>query len=75
MVRRRLLLFVMTAPPQRAALRDSVLEEIPKERVDSSRGRRDPRVVKRKMSSYPLKRSQPPLAPIPDIAEHIRILK
>ena len=29
----------MTAPSQRAALRESVLEEILEERVDSSRGR------------------------------------
>ena len=74
-VRRRLPLFVMTAPSQRAALRESVLEEILEERVDSSRGRRNPRAVKRKMSSYPLKRSQPQLPSIPDIAEHIRIVK
>ena len=74
-VRRRLPLFVMTAPSQRAALRESVLEEILEERVDSSRGRRNPRAVKRKMSSYPLKRSQPRLPSIPDIAEHIRIVK
>ena len=73
-VRRRLPLFVMTAPSQRAARRESVLEEILEERVDSSRGRRNLRAVKRKMSSYPLKRSQPCLAPILDIAKHIRIL-
>ena len=74
-VRLRLPPFVMTAPSQRAALRESVLEEILGEPVDSSRGRRNSRAVKRKMSSYPLKRSQPQLPPIPDIAEHIRIVK
>ena len=74
-VRRRLALFVMTPPSQRAALHESVLQEILEERVDSSGGRRNPRAVTHTMSSYPLKRSQPCLAPIPDIADHIRILK
>ena len=37
--------------------------------------RRNRRGVKRKMSSYPLGPHGPPLAPIPDLQEHIRILK
>ena len=59
--RRRLLLFVMTAPSRRATLRESMLEEALEDRVDSSRVRRSLRAVKRKMSSYPLDRSYPRL--------------
>ncbi len=44
-------------------------------RVAARRGRRNRRGVKRKMSSFPLRANGPPLAPIPDIREHIRILK
>ena len=58
----------------RKLMHEAALEEILKERVKSSRGRRNQRAVKRKMSSYPLKRDQPPLPPIPDIEEHVRIL-
>ena len=36
---------------------DAVLDEILEERVVSSRGRRNPRGVKRKMSNFPLRRS------------------
>ena len=52
-----------------------MLEEILDERVVSSRGRRHPRGVKRKMSNFPLRRNQPTLAPIQDIQEHVRIIK
>jgi hypothetical protein len=51
-----------------------VLEEILEERVVSSRGRRNPRGVKRKMSGYPLRRNQPISPPIQDIEKHIRSL-
>ena len=51
-----------------------LLAEVLEERVESSRGRRNQRAVKRKMSSYPLKRDQPSLPPIPDIEKHIKIL-
>lgn len=37
-------------------LQQQVLEEILEERVESSRGRRNPRGVRQKMSSYKLKR-------------------
>ena len=54
---------------------DSVLGEILQERVASSRGRRKPRGVKRKMSGFPLRpRHAKPLPPI-DIREAIRIVK
>jgi hypothetical protein len=42
-------------PPARLALHEAVLNEILEERVVSSRGRRVPRGVKRKMSNYPLR--------------------
>src|SRR3954451_16223184 len=50
-------------PPARAALREAVLAEILEERVASSRGRRVPRGVKRKMSGYQLR----PRAPRPTV--------
>jgi hypothetical protein len=52
-----------------------VLDEILQERVASSRGRRNPRGVKRKMSNFPLRpRHAKPLKPI-DIEKVIRIIK
>ena len=52
-----------------------MLEEIPQERVVSSRSRRNPRGVKRKMSNFPLRpRGIKPVPPInPDTA--VKILK
>ncbi len=52
-----------------------MLEEILEERVVSSRGRRNPRAVKRKMSSFPVRRNQPISPPIQDIEKRIRIVK
>jgi hypothetical protein len=52
-----------------------VLEEILQERVVSSRGRRNPRGVKRKMSNFPLRpRHTEPLKSI-NIEKTIRIIK
>jgi hypothetical protein len=52
-----------------------VLEEILQERVVSSRGRRNPRGVKRKMSNFPLRpRHTKPLQSI-NIEKAIRIIK
>ena len=48
-----------------------LLEEILEERVVSSRGRRNPRAVKRKMSGG----NQPNSPPIQDIEQRIRIIK
>ena len=58
-------------PRRRKAFHESVLDE----RVAARRGHRNRRGVKRKMSSYPLGPNGPPLAPIPDLQEYIRILK
>jgi Transposase DDE domain len=69
---RGLMLFL---PPQRKAFHKSVLEEILQERVGSRRNRRNPRGVKRKMTSFPLRpRHVKPLPPI-DIRKVIRIVK
>jgi hypothetical protein len=52
-----------------------VLEEILQERVVSSRPRRNPRSVKRKMSNFPLRpRHSKPLSAI-NIKKAIRIIK
>jgi hypothetical protein len=52
-----------------------VLDEILQERVASSRGRRNPRGVKRKMSNFPLRpRHAKPLQPI-NVEKAIRIIK
>jgi len=54
---------------------DAVLDEILEERAVSSRRRWNPRGIKRKMSNYPLRLSQPKAAAIRIIAKIIRILK
>jgi hypothetical protein len=51
-----------------------VLEEILDESAASSRNRRNPRGVKRKMSNFPLRRSYKRSPPI-DISAAIRIVK
>ncbi len=56
------------------AFHDAVLEEILQERVVSSRNRRNPRGVKRKMSNFPIRRkTDRPLPPI-DIVSAVQIL-
>ena len=66
----------MLFPPQdRKIFHEAVLDEILDERVVSSRGRRNPRKVKRKMSNYPV---NPPFEPIPkrvDYGKAVKILK
>jgi len=52
-----------------------VLEEILGERVASSRNRRNPRGVKRKMSSYPLRRRGRKRSPPISIPQAIKIVK
>jgi hypothetical protein len=52
-----------------------VLQEILQERVSSSRGRLNPRGVKRKMSNYPLRPRTPQCRPKIDFAKQIRIVK
>ena len=62
-------------PRQRRIFHEAVLDEILDELVSSSRGRRNPRGVKRKMSNFPLRRrTDKPLPPI-DIKKAIKVLK
>ncbi len=62
-------------PRKKSAFHDAVLDEILQERVASTRNRRNPRGVKRKMSNFPLRpRGGKPLPRI-DINHAIRILK
>ncbi len=52
-----------------------VLEEILEERVVSSRNRRNPRGVKRKMSNFPLRRRGSKTLPKIDLQLAIKIVK
>jgi hypothetical protein len=52
-----------------------VLAEILEERVVSSRNRRNPRGVKRKMSNFPIRRKTDRPLPTINIAKAIRIVK
>ena len=62
-------------PPRgRKQFHDAVLAEILDEPVVSSRNRRNPRGVKRKMSNYPLRRGYE-RSPLIDISAAIRIVK
>ena len=51
------------------------IEEILQERVVSSRSRRNPRAVKRKMGNFPLRQRGDPPPPPFDISKAIRLLK
>ena len=62
-------------PRHRKAFHEAVLDEILEERVVLRGGRRNPRGVKRKMSSFPLRRNQPIRPNVPDIEKRIRIIK
>ena len=66
----------MLFPPEdRVQFHEAVLEEILEERVVSSRNRRNPRGVKRKMSNFPLRRRGSKPLPKIDIRNVIRIIK
>jgi hypothetical protein len=54
---------------------EAVLEEILEDRVVSSRNRRNPRGVKRKMSNFPLRRRGSKPLPKIDIQNVIKIIK
>jgi hypothetical protein len=53
---------------------ESVLDEILEDRVVSSRGRRNHRGVKRKMSKYPIRPRTKPVQYLKNIENHIKIL-
>ena len=52
-----------------------MLEEILQERNAARRNRRNPRGVKRKMSSFPLRRRGDPKPPTFNLAKAIKIIK
>jgi len=54
---------------------NDVLEEILERRVSSSRGCRNPRGVKRKMSNYPIRRNTKKLKIWNNISEIVQVLK
>jgi hypothetical protein len=62
-------------PAQKRAFHKAVLDEILEERVVSSRNRRNPRGVKRKMSNFPLRPRHSKPLPLINIRKAIRILK
>jgi hypothetical protein len=59
----------------RKAFHECVLEELLQERVVSSRGRRNPRGVKRKMSNFPLRPRHARHLPPVKINKAIKIIK
>ena len=64
-------------PRERAAFHDDVLDEILEEAVSSSRGRSNPRAVKRKVGKFPIRHrvKKPPAPRIRDYADHVEIVK
>ena len=50
------IVFLLSPPEERAAFHEGILKEILEERAVSSRNRRNPRGVKRKMSIFPVRR-------------------
>ncbi len=62
-------------PRQKKAFHEAVRDEILEERVVSSRGRRNPRGVKRKMSHYPIRPRDKPAPHRIDIDQCIKVLK
>jgi len=74
-VRRKLPLFVAIPPQRLKAFHKAVLEEILEERVASSRGRRNTRGVKQKMSNYPIRPRCQPCTSRLHILKHILVVK
>ena len=62
-------------PRQKKKFHNAVLDEILQDRVVSSRNRRNPRGVKRKMSSFPLRPRHAGILLNIDIQKAIRIVK
>jgi hypothetical protein len=62
-------------PRHRRIFHDAVLDELLQERVGSSRNRRNPRGVKRKMSNFPLRRRTHNSLPPINIEKAIKVLK
>jgi hypothetical protein len=61
-------------PRERPGFHEHVLEEILEERVGSSRNRRNPRGVKRKMSKFPLRHRGSKTMPKLDLQLAVKII-
>lgn len=59
----------------RKAFHERVLEEILQERVESRRGRRNTRCVKRKMSNWPLCRGRAKSTQLVNLEKAIQLVK
>lgn len=73
-VRRKLAAYPAIPPRKQRAFHEAVLNEILQERVVSSRNRRNPRGVKRKMSNFPLRPRHAKPQPRIDIDKAVRML-
>jgi hypothetical protein len=62
-------------PRQKKAFHEAILKELLQERVSSSRGRVNPRGVKRKMSNYPLRSRKRQRTRRFDFGQRLRIVK
>lgn len=56
-------------------MHQAIVDEILQERVVSSRGRRNPRAVKRSVGKYPIRMRSPATPERRDFASHIQVLK
>jgi len=69
-IRRKLNVYGAIPPQQRRTFHNAVLDEILQERVVSSRNRRNPRGLKRKMSNFPLRPATSSPCPRSTFASH-----
>ena len=56
-------------------MHQALVDEILQERVVSSRGRRNPRAVKRSVGKYPIRMRSPATPGRVDFANHIHVIK
>ena len=56
-------------------MHQAIVDEILQERAVSSRGRRNPRAVKRSVGKYPIRMRSPATPGRIDFASHIRLIK
>ena len=68
-------MWLLSPPVDKKAFHEAVLRELLDERVHSSRGRRRPRGVKRKMSNYKVRSRGALSRQRTDFASFVRILK
>ena len=74
-LRRQLPNCAMLVQRRRALVCQRMLNELLDEVYGPRPGHRNPRVVKRKCDSFPVKRNQPTFTPIPDSSKRVHVLK